>query len=47
MSEQAFKSLRIEQIKQLEQYGVLLHSPLYTIEKYGGGSSRCMIAEIK
>ncbi len=47
MSEQAFKSLNSAQIKQLEQYGTLLYSPLYTIEKYGGGSARCMIAEIK
>ncbi|MBL0329432.1 MAG: amidinotransferase [Bacteroidetes bacterium] len=47
MSEQAYKSLTFEQIKKLEQYGNLLHSPLYTIEKYGGGSARCMIAEIK
>ena len=47
MSEQAFKSLNPVQIKQLEQYGTLLYSPLYTIEKYGGGSARCMIAEIK
>lgn len=47
MSEQAFKSLNSAQIKQLEQYGTLLYSPLYTIEQYGGGSARCMIAEIK
>lgn len=47
MSEQAFKSLNPEQIKQLEQYGTLLHSPLYTIEQHGGGSARCMIADIK
>ena len=47
MSEQAFKSLNANQIKQLEQYGKLLHSPLYTIEQYGGGSARCMLADIK
>lgn len=47
MSEQAFKSIDQSQIKRLEQYGTLLYSPLYTIEKYGGGSARCMIAEIK
>lgn len=47
MSEQAFRSLNQEQIKQLEQYGTLLYSPLYTIEQYGGGSARCMIADIK
>lgn len=47
MSDQAFRSLKQEQIKQLEQYGSLLYSPLYTIEKHGGGSARCMIAEIR
>ncbi len=47
MSEQAYKSLNKEQIKQLEQYGSLLYSPLYTIEQYGGGSARCMIADIR
>jgi hypothetical protein len=47
LSGQAFRSLKPEQIKQLEQYGTLLHSALDTIEKYGGGSARCMIAEIR
>ena len=47
MSEQAFESLKKEQVVQLQQYGKLLHSPLNTIEKHGGGSARCMIAEIK
>lgn len=47
MSEQAYKSLMPEQIKKLEQYGNLLHSPLYTIEKYGGGSARCMMADVR
>ena len=47
MSEQAYRSLIPEQIKRLEQYGKLLHTPLYTIEKHGGGSARCMIAEIR
>ena len=47
MSEQAFKSLNPAQIKQLEQYGTLLHSPLYTIEQHGGGSARCMMADVR
>ena len=46
MSEQAYTSLEPHQIAQLEQHNPILHSPLYTIEKYGGGSARCMIAEI-
>lgn len=47
MSEQAYKTLTTTQIEQLEQHGTLLHAPLYTIEKYGGGSARCMLADIR
>ena len=46
MSEQAFKSLNDTQIKQIERYAHILYSPIYTIEKYGGGSARCMMAEV-
>lgn len=46
MSEQAFKSLRQDQINLIETYTTILHSPIYTIEKYGGGSARCMMAEV-
>ena len=46
MSEQAFQSLTPRQVAQLEKHTRLLHSPLYTIERYGGGSARCMLAEV-
>jgi len=46
MSEQAYLSLSMEQIKNLERHSKLIYSPLYTIEKNGGGSARCMLAEI-
>lgn len=46
MSEQAFLSLTAEQIAALEQYSRIIYAPLYTIEKNGGGSARCMLAEI-
>ncbi len=46
MSEQAYKSLTQHQIETIEQFTNILHTPLYTIEKYGGGSARCMMAEI-
>ncbi len=46
MSEQAYRSLRPAQITAIEKYTTILHSPIYTIEKYGGGSARCMMAEI-
>jgi len=46
MSETAFKSLSSEQIQRLEQHVSILHSPLSTIEQLGGGSARCMMAEV-
>lgn len=46
MSSQAYTSLRPEQIRQIESHTKILHSPIPTIEKYGGGSARCMMAEI-
>lgn len=46
MSEQAYKSLRPEQVEQIKKHTEILHSPLYVIEKYGGGSARCMMAEV-
>lgn len=46
MSEQAYRALEQDQINKLNKYGKLLYSPLYTIEKYGGGSARCMIADV-
>ena len=46
MSEQAYHSLTPAQIKTLEQHTRLLHSSIETIETYGGGSARCMMAEV-
>ena len=46
MSTQAFNSLRPDQIKALEKHGGILHSSLDTIETCGGGSARCMMAEV-
>ena len=46
MSEQAYQSLTAEQITKLTKYSRLIYAPLYTIEKNGGGSARCMLAEI-
>ncbi len=46
MSSQAYRSLTKEQVKQLEQYNPILHAPLDAIEQNGGGSARCMLAEI-
>jgi hypothetical protein len=46
MSEQAYRSLRPEQVSRLEKHTLILHSPIDIIETYGGGSARCMMAEI-
>ena len=46
MSEQAFKSLNESQISTLEKYAKIIHAPLYRIEQNGGGSARCMLAEV-
>lgn len=46
MSETAFKALTAEQVATLENHTQLLHASIDTIEKYGGGSARCMMAEI-
>ncbi len=46
MSEAAFTALTEEQKEQLSKHGQLLHSNLDTIEALGGGSARCMMAEV-
>ena len=46
MSASAYQSLVPGQIEKLQQHTTLLHAPLPTIETCGGGSARCMIAEI-
>lgn len=46
MSTQAYDALTFEQISKLENYNEIIHSSLNTIEKNGGGSARCMMAEV-
>ncbi len=46
MSSAAYGSLRPDQIRKLEKYNPIVHSPLDTIETCGGGSARCMMAEV-
>lgn len=46
MSTQAYQSLTPAQIKTLENYNRIIHSDITTIETNGGGSARCMMAEI-
>lgn len=46
LSESAYNSLSESQISSLEKFNKLIVAPVPTIEKYGGGSVRCMIAEV-
>lgn len=46
MSTQAYEALTPEQVQQLNRYNPILHSNLHTIESNGGGSARCMLAEV-
>ena len=46
ISSAAKASLRPDQLRQLESFGGLLDVPIPTIERVGGGSIRCMIADI-
>src|SRR5690606_18101974 len=46
MSSAAYNSLEASQIKAIEKHCPILHSPLDTIEACGGGSARCMMAEV-
>lgn len=46
MSSQAYRSLTPDQITLIERHTAILHAPIDTIEKHGGGSARCMLAEV-
>ncbi len=46
MSTAAYNSLTHAQIKDFEKYSEIIHSSLEIIEACGGGSARCMMAEV-
>ena len=46
MSSSAYHSLRKEQLQKIEKFNSVIHSSLETIETCGGGSARCMMAEV-
>ena len=46
MSQAARDSLTEEQVKTIEKHTNILSSDLHTIETLGGGSARCMLAEV-
>ena len=46
MSQTAYDSLSVQQINQIESFCKIIKGNIPVIEKYGGGSVRCMLAEI-
>ncbi|WP_424651087.1 citrulline utilization hydrolase CtlX [Capnocytophaga gingivalis] len=46
MSQTAYESLTPQQIEAIERHTQILYSDLSTIEICGGGSARCMLAEV-
>ncbi len=46
MSTQAYEALKPKQLKKLNAFNRIIHAPLTTIETNGGGSARCMMAEV-
>tara|TARA_B100000686_G_scaffold205229_1_gene212045 strand:+ start:255 stop:1187 length:933 start_codon:yes stop_codon:yes gene_type:complete len=46
LSQAAYQALEEKQIDLINNVSKIVSIPLETIEKYGGGSARCMIAEI-
>ena len=46
MSETAYQSLTKDQIESIEKHCEIIYADLNTIETNGGGSARCMLAEV-
>lgn len=46
MSQSAYNSLTTEQIEAIEKYNPIISVDIETIETLGGGSARCMMAEV-
>ena len=46
MSKTAYQALDKIQIEQLSKFGKIISIPLDIIEACGGGSARCMMAEV-
>ena len=45
-SDAAWQALEPETRRRLERFGTIVTAPIPTIERLGGGSVRCMIAEV-
>jgi len=45
-SQSAWNSFTPQQVREMSEFGTPVSADISTIEKHGGGSVRCMIAEI-
>lgn len=46
MSTSAYNAFTTEQKEIMEKNSKIIHADISTIEKLGGGSARCMVAEL-
>ena len=46
MSTTAYESLQPDQLSKIRKHCEIIHADLSTIETCGGGSARCMMAEV-
>lgn len=46
LSQQAYNALSIDQVRAIEKYSRIVYAAINEIEQNGGGSARCMMAEI-
>ena len=46
MSEAALRALAPDRRRRIERHGAIVAVPIPTIERLGGGSVRCMLAEV-
>ena len=46
MSDRAWNSFSVDQQQYIEQKFAIIHSALDTIETFGGGGARCLLAEV-
>ena len=46
MSTRSYSAFTAQQKNKIEKYAKIIHTDLHTIENYGGGGARCMLAEL-
>jgi hypothetical protein len=46
MSDRAYAAFQKDERKRIEKHAEIVHTDLNVIERHGGGSARCMLAEL-